>query len=78
MSVRKAFEQAVNKLDSPLACVENPDPFFPPEGASILEKFRRFNEAKKLCDECGIKDLCLELGKVVGNGTGIWGGVELG
>lgn len=50
------------------ACKDfNPEMFFPKRGAST-------REARAICDDCPVKDLCLEYALETRQIAGIWGG----
>jgi WhiB family redox-sensing transcriptional regulator len=50
------------------------DLFFPPEGASVRERFRRERAAKQICTSCEVRTRCLAYALRAGEPFGIWGG----
>lgn len=59
----------------------DPETFFHIEGfrtvENIRENIRRTKEAKKICNECPVKDICRDFAIVSQERYGIWGGMTL-
>ena len=54
----------------PLACLGNADLFFPPDYTATFKD--RIEAARVLCDDCPVKDLCLDWAVAQPDLDGIW------
>jgi len=62
---------AINENGEPVCSQTDPEMWYPDKGEAVAA-------AKKLCNTCPIKNICLEFAIVNHETHGIWGGVGAG
>ncbi|MGJ7905498.1 WhiB family transcriptional regulator [Actinopolyspora sp. H202] len=52
----------------------DPNIFFAPDGETRSDRERRQRIAKSICQDCPVRQLCLNHAQAVGETYGVWGG----